>query len=596
MANFAANGIPNGIHIPFNHLVDTITFFNYPAAAIHVQQISADGDLRISTPSGFFYMDNVLGDGALLTSLNSINFKFADGSIFKYGTAASEAIYGSYGHDQLHGGAGNDMINGGAGSDRVYGGSGNDHLVGGTGKDTLFGEDGDDVLDGSGDIDADNLAGGSGNDTYYVSEGDTIVEDASTAVGGVDTVYVRAASADMATGVENAILDQGALSVVGNELNNTITGNDLNNTINGGLGDDVLVGGAGVDVLYGEAGNDFLDGGEGDDQMVGGVGDDTYVYTYGDTIVESFNPEGGVDTILTSAATTVVAEGVEIVTQQAGAIKVIGSSDDNIVNGNNAFNELRGMGGNDTLRGYDGNDILVGGEGNDILYGGYGSDSLYGEAGNDTLDGGSTENDYLSGGTGDDFYVVNGSDHVVESAGAGIDTVMSLNSSLILGANIENGELGSGGGVSLTGNELNNRLIGSANSNVINGGAGDDYLNGGAGNDVLIGGVGADTLDGSSGYDKYLYTTLSELQGGMDRIILGYGDKIDLSALDANLLSTTVNDSFRFIGTGAFTGIGQLAYNNGYLVGNVDANLGADFAIKIEGFNSISNVAESLIV
>jgi len=93
---------------------------------------------------------------------------------------------------------------------------------------------------------------------------------------------------------------------------------------------------------------------------------------------------------------------------------------DDLIQGNNSPNDLRGHQGNDDIYGFDAADKFRGGEGNDYieagggndqnihgnagndeLYGQAGNDKLFGEDGDDILDGG-TETDTLIGGPGND--------------------------------------------------------------------------------------------------------------------------------------------------------------------------------------------------
>jgi len=94
----------------------------------------------------------------------------------------------------------------------------------------------------------------------------------------------------------------------------------------------------------------------------------------------------------------------------AGDDIIIGSTDGELINGNQGRDRLYGTGGNnflrggmddDTIVGADGNDTINGNQGNDIIFGGSGQNLLRGGKGNDFLYGGS-ENDVLIGDFGTD--------------------------------------------------------------------------------------------------------------------------------------------------------------------------------------------------
>lgn len=89
---------------------------------------------------------------------------------------------------------------------------------------------------------------------------------------------------------------------------------------------------------------------------------------------------------------------------------ILGSGDDELLNGTEGSDVIVGRGGIDWIDGRGGNDRLCGGPGADILYGGTGDDRLFGGGGADQLDGakdndflnGEGNNDVLDGGTGYD--------------------------------------------------------------------------------------------------------------------------------------------------------------------------------------------------
>lgn len=163
-----------------------------------------------------------------------------------------------------------------------------------------------------------------------------------------------------------------------------------------------------------------------------------------------------------------------------------------------------------------GNDTFIGGAGNDIVFGGADDDFLAGGDGNDSLDGGDGT-DTLTGGTGDDEYTVDTSaDVVVEAAGEGDDTILS-STSFILANSVSVEELRaiSGDGLSLIGNDSDNRIYGAAGDDILSGRGGNDLIDGGEGDDFMFGGTGDDTYFVDSTGD-----TVTEQSGqGTDTVV-----------------------------------------------------------------------------
>jgi Ca2+-binding RTX toxin-like protein len=259
---------------------------------------------------------------------------------------------------------------------------------------------------------------------------------------------------------------------------------------------------------------------------------------------------------------------------------------------------LLGTSGDDSLNGVGGNDVLVGDAGNDVLTGGSGNDVLLGDAGNDVLDGG-LGNDTLIGGAGNDIYFVDAlGDVVTEASGAGTDTINAVVTTTLV-ANVENLTLTGTTAINGTGNALANTLLGNNANNLLSGAAGNDILVGGLGNDILIGGLGKDMLTGGLGADQFKFGVATETGTTLairDIIVdfnHGQGDKIDLSAIDANssltgnnaFLAPTVGGTF----SGMFTAQGQLYFDKAahILYGNNDADNVADFSMQLTGVNSL---------
>ncbi|WP_336966207.1 Ig-like domain-containing protein [Sphingobium aquiterrae] len=289
---------------------------------------------------------------------------------------------------------------------------------------------------------------------------------------------------------------------------------------------------------------------------------------------------------------------------------ISGGGGNDMIYGGAGNDVLHGDAGNDTISGDDGNDTLYGDDGDDYLNGNAGDDMLYGGAGNDTLYGGAG-NDHMEGGAGDDiYYVYEAGDVVVEQAGlgTGTDTILTILRAYTLGDNVENLTYSGASSFAGTGNALDNTIIGGSasdkicglagddslfgggNNDTLYGGDGNDLLNGGYGDDILVGGAGADRLTGGDGADRYVFTAIGDSTTSASDHILTFwraeNDKIDLSAIDANI-GTTANDSFAYMGSAAFTGAaGQLRYQtvDGHAViyGDVNGDKIADFAIHVD--------------
>jgi Ca2+-binding RTX toxin-like protein len=202
----------------------------------------------------------------------------------------------------------------------------------------------------------------------------------------------------------------------------TIYGDSPSSTTTGG--NDVLDGKSGNDSLYGGGGDDILAGGGGGDIMDGGAGFDVANYYGGAVVADLLTPANNTGD---AAGDTYV--GIEGLTGGAYA------------------DDLRGDDNANTLNGRSDDDILTGRGGDDRLDGGAGADQMNGGGGNDT-------------------YVVDDADDVIdETGGSGFDRVnssVSINMTdgvHFLGA-IEMGVLLGAANINVTGNAVNNLLVG----------------------------------------------------------------------------------------------------------------------------------------
>ncbi|SFQ80150.1 calcium-binding protein, partial [Donghicola eburneus] len=288
---------------------------------------------------------------------------------------------------------------------------------------------------------------------------------------GDDTMVVgyTDSDGDRITDENLLLLRTGDDTIYGYAGNDSINAGSGYDTVYGGSGNDTLLGAAGNDVLYGDEGNDSIDGGSGNDLIYGGADDDT----------------------------------------------VLGGD------------------GDDVLHGDEGNDSIDAGSGNDLIYGGADDDTITGGLGRDTVYGGDGNDTWLAGGTdsGTDVVYLEGGDDVAEvgyfntadgpdilDGGDGNDTIaldgtavdafdlgITLNddgtaTNIGFGTEVLNFEnvRGNSGANAITGNLLDNELIGAGGQDTLSGGGGNDTLDGGADNDTLDGGDGDDILTGGA--------------------------------------------------------------------------------------------------
>lgn len=231
---------------------------------------------------------------------------------------------------------------------------------------------------------------------------------------------------------------------------------------------------------------------------------------------------------------------------------IIGTNDDDVIDGLGGSDYIYGAEGDDILSGNSGADIIDGWEGDDILIGGLDDDELLGWYGDDVLRGG-TGNDILageygvdvvSGGAGDDYIYADDYEEISAdyfNGGAGFDTLDYSYSSAGIGITLSL-TTGIGGGAAagdvvsfattngqvyssierVLGTEYADNITGSAGNEILDGAGGDDVLSGGLGNDMLVGGAGRDYLLGGNGADI--------LGGGRDSDVLSGGRGSDILA------------------------------------------------------------------
>jgi Ca2+-binding RTX toxin-like protein len=237
------------------------------------------------------------------------------------------------------------------------------------------------------------------------------------------------------------------------------------------------------------------------------------------------------------------------------------------------------------------------GTGNDAanrLVGNAAANTLKGGLGDDTIDGGGGK-DVLEGGKGNDTYVLGKSNDKVNDKVGTDDTITSTSSRKLADfKGIENLTLVGPGNAKGTGNGGANDLVGNAGNN---------ELKGGGGKDMLAGGLGRDLLWGDAGKDIFDFNAIAEIgkAKGFRDIVRDFesGDRIDLSTIDANLLSIG-DDKFKLLGKEAskFGGVaGQLIWDKQdkagtskdvtLVSGDIDGDKVADFTLELTGLHNL---------
>jgi Ca2+-binding RTX toxin-like protein len=354
-------------------------------------------------------------------------------------------------------------------SETLSGAFGNSTLLGLGGNDIISGMDGNDFIDG-----------GTGNDKMFGGNGFDIASYA-TATAGVTVNLLTTLEQD----TKGAGFDSlsGFEELRGSAFGDRLTGSNFNDTLDGGDGGDILDGRGGIDT------------------MRGGKGEDTYyVDKSSDLVLE--NPGEGIKDVIFSSVSFDLDFAPNVENLLAAATATAGLK----LDGSAGNNNIRGSGFKDTLIGEGGNDTLIGGLEADLMIGGLGNDV---------------------------YYVDNVSDIVQEAVGEGIsDTVFaSVNFTLGTGQEIDYLNANAGlTGLTLTGNELTNRIRGSNGGNdALDGGGAGDILYGQAGDDRLAGGLGVDSIYGGTGKDTFVLRNSS-----LDRdVLLDYvaaDDTLEVSA------------------------------------------------------------------
>ena len=240
--------------------------------------------------------------------------------------------------------------------------------------------------------------------------------------------------------------------------------------------------------------------------------------------------------------------------ESAFAVSTVASANNDALTGTAAANAISGLAGHDFIKGLAGNDTLNGNDGGDFFTGGGG-------------------NDRINGGNGIDL--VNYAD---------LATAVTVDLRGDAAADTDTARRGTETDT-LTGIE---GAIGSSRNDTFLGDGGANWFQGGNGKDIFTGGAGRDLYD-------YNLTDASPVGANRD-VITDFAhltDDIDLMGIDAN---TTVagNQAFRFVGTAALSGAGQVGYftsgGNTIIRMSTDADAASEGEIQLTGIKTLTAV------
>lgn len=332
------------------------------------------------------------------------------------------------------------------------------------------------------------------------------------------------------------------------------------------------------------AGNDDED--DDDDDTAGNDDDDTAGNDDDDEVIPVPTTGGATRTGTPQADVLIGTAGDDNIVAFAGDDVAIGDAGDDAISAAEGNDFIRGGNGRDVIFAGTGDDQVFAGDQADIVFGDAGADRIFGDGGNDFINAGAG-NDTVFGGAGNDLIVAevgDGDDAYFgddSDGGAGIDTLdmsaMTANVTVNLGA----GPMANGSAYSAQSGT--DTLWGIENVTT------------GSGNDTITANNAVNVMNGGTGADTFKFLSASGADGDT---IIGFepGDRIDLSAIDANL-GATGDQAFTLVTGAAFTAAGQLAVSLGsgehgdftLVQGNIDGDTDADFTIKIEGHHTLTN-------
>ena len=232
----------------------------------------------------------------------------------------------------------------------------------------------------------------------------------------------------------------------------------------------------------------------------------------------------------------------------------VASAGNDVLTGTAAANVIKGFAGHDFIKGLAGNDTLSGNDGGDFLTGGLGNDKLNGGNGIDLVNYADLATAVTIDLRGDAA-----TDTDIAKRGSETDTLTGIE-----------GAVGSSKGDIFFGDSLGN------------------WFQGGGGKDTYTGGAGRDLYD-------YNLTSAAGLGTSRDMIkdFAHLSDKIDLAGIDADSTAAG-NQAFRWVGSAALTGAGEVGYytadGNTIIRMSTDADAASEGEIQLTGIKTLMAV------
>ncbi|ARU00159.1 beta strand repeat-containing protein [Yoonia vestfoldensis] len=553
-------------------------------------------DLVGGTPTNLTTL-SAIATGQIYAKTSSGGQSATSNQTITLGTTGNDTIdlstLGS-GVDYILAGDGDDIITAGASNDHVIAGDGNDIVTGGPGADSLYGGANNDIfliLDEDHHSVGEVINGGDGLDVirYSATDGGTLTLTVGTSV---EQVYISDASGDR-TGTTNENVDaSNLLSAV------SLLGNDGDNSLTGGAGSDTLSGGAGADTLIADDTDTNVDGGADADVMqlaldASFLASELANIETVELVADAEVTVDYTDVIGTSNIETVT--GVNAGPEIEKLIIIGASAGDGTVTLDYSTNltltdvllEVQGGTDDEAITGTAGDDKLDGGAGSDTLSGGAGADTLIADDTDTNVDGGADADvmqlaldaSFLASELANietvelaadaevtvDYTDVIGTNNI--ETVTGVNAGPEIEKLIIIGASAGDGTVTLDYSTNLTLTDVLLEVQGGTDDEAITGTAGDDILNGGDGNDT-INAQETDTIDGGNGTDRAVFSAavgaaqlLDEDLENVENVSVEGSSTFDFSA-QTEALTITVDEFFQIVTVNS---------------GNTEINLGGYF-------------------